>query len=197
MKSPPANSISRGTTLARAFTIVELLTALAIFLLVIAGLVSLPVLGLKMNAIASSKLEYTASSIKALNQIRNQVLQANSVQVGNGNNTTFVANGTNGDALQVYPGTNTSNYVRFFMSTNTDALYECNSATNTLWVLASSITNQFVFQNVDFQGNASSSSREHYAIKMTLQFNQLNYRIPTNSYEYYTLETEMTPRCQQ
>ncbi len=98
MKSPPANSISRGTTLARAFTIVELLTALAIFLLVIAGLVSLPVLGLKMNAIASSKLEYTASSIKALNQIRNQVLQAKSDQVGNGNNTTFVANGTNGDA---------------------------------------------------------------------------------------------------
>jgi hypothetical protein len=49
---------------------------------------------------------------------------------------------------------------------------------------------------VDFQGNMSSSTQEHYAIRMTLAFAQLEFTIPTNAYDYYTLETEMTPRSQ-
>lgn len=199
MKSLLANSSQKHRRAAgrRAFSMVELLFALGIFLMVMAGVVSLPILGLKMNALSASKLKSTAASVKILNQIRNQVLEASSVVVGNGGDTTFAATGTTGNALQVYPpGGNTNNYIRFFLSTKTFALYEWYSTNNQLWLLAPNITNETVFQTVDFQGKTSSSSQEHYAIKMTLQFAQLNYKIPTNSYEYYTLETEMTPRGQ-
>jgi hypothetical protein len=184
------------TTTARAFTTMELITAMAVFMMVVAGIVSVPIFGLKVNAMAVSKLNSSTSSMKVLNQIRNQVLGANSVLVGNGTQSSFVANGTNGNALQIYPNANTNTYVRFFMSTNTDALYEWNSATGNLWLLAPSVTNHTVFQTVDYRGNISSSSQEHYSIRMILQFAELNYRISTNNHEYYTLETEMTPRCQ-
>lgn len=198
MKSTLTNSSQeRQKAMAtRAFSVVELLFALAIFLAIIAGMVSLPILGLKMNALAASKLKSTASGLKVLNQIRNQVLGASSVVVGNGGSTSFAATGTTGNALQVYPKSNSTNFIRFFLSTKTFALYEWNSTNNSTWLLAPNITNETIFQTVNFQGNTSSSVQEHYSIKMTLQFAQLNYKIPTNSYEYYTLETEMTPRGQ-
>ena len=180
----------------RAFTLPELLVAMTIFLLVVVDVVSLQIIGLKMNALAANKLKSTSSSLKVLNQIRNQVLEARSVAVGNGSGTSFTLTGTSGNALQIYPSNNTNSYLRFFQSTNTDALYEWNSTNNELWLLAPYITNQMVFETVDFQGNSSSRSQEHYAIRMTLQFQQLDYRVPTNTYEYYTLETEMTPRGQ-
>lgn len=180
----------------RAFTLPELMLALAIFLTVVACVASLPILGLKMNALSASKLKSTSSSLKVLNQVRNQVLGANLVLVGNGGSTSFAATGTTGNALQVYPRTNLNSYLRFFYSTKTDALYEWNSTNNQLWLLAPNITNDSVFETVDYRGNLSSTSQEHYSIRMTLQFAQLNYTIPTNSYDYYTLQTEMTPRGQ-
>jgi hypothetical protein len=179
-----------------AFTIPELLLSLSIFLVCVVGIVSLQILGLKMNAISASKLKSTASSLKTLNLVRDQVLEANSVLVGNGDSNSFRVTGTIGNALQVYPTTNSSNYLRFYLSTDDNTLYELNNSNSAVMAIAPNITNESVFQTVDFQGNTSSSSREHYAIKMTLQFSQLDYKVPKKTREYYTLETEMTPRTQ-
>lgn len=196
MKMPDTNAARKDRS---AFTIPELLLALSIFLVCVLGIVTLQILGLKMSAISASKMESTQASLKTLNSVRNQVLGANSVLVGNGDSNSFTATGTNGNALQVYPTTSSSNYLRFYLSTEDNKLYELNNSneTSTLKVIAPNVTNETVFQTVDFQGNTSSSSREHYAIKMTLQFAQLDYKVPTNKWEYYTLETEMTPRTQQ
>lgn len=179
-----------------AFTIPELLLALSVFVVAVFGIVSLQILGLKMNAIAASKMMSTASGLKSLNAVRNQVMGANSVVVGNGSSNSFTATGTIGNALQIYPTTNTSNYIRFYLSSEDNTLYELNNTNDLLMAIAPNVTNDTVFQTVDFEGNTSSSSREHYAIKMTLQFSQLDYKVPKKMYEYYTLETEMTPRTQ-
>ncbi|HLX73029.1 MAG TPA: hypothetical protein VKV04_25670 [Verrucomicrobiae bacterium] len=195
MKSSPAN-LRRRSTAARAFTVPELLLALAIFLMVVAAIVSLQVVGLKLNARAASKLASAAASAKVLNQVRDHVLEANSALVGNGNNNAFTPNGTTGNAVQVFSGTDTNNYLLFFLSTNTDCLYEWNNTNKQIWTIAENVTNESVFETVDFQGNVSSRNQEHYSIRMTLQFAELDYRIPTNSYEYFTLTTQMTPRGQ-
>ena len=198
MKSRLLNASQKrlNATAARAFTLPEMMTALSIFSFVVLGVVSVQLFGLKMNGLAASKLGSMASSLKVLNQIRDQVLEANSVAVGNGSSTSFTATGTSGNAVQIYPGTNTSIYLRFFVSPDTASLYELTSTNNQMWMIAPNITNQTVFQTVDFQGNISSSSQEHYAIRMTLQFMRLDFTLPTNTYNYYTLETEMTPRSQ-
>jgi hypothetical protein len=176
------------------FTIVELLTTMSIFLLVMTALITVQLLGLKMNAISGSKMVSTTAAMKSLTYMRKQVLGAFSVEVGNGDDSSFTSNGTNGDAMEIFPGTNLNNYLRYYWATNT--LCEMNSSNSHVTVIADNITNQPVFEMVDFQGNMSSSSREHFSIKLTLQFAQLDYRIPTNKYEYFTFVTEMTPRLQ-
>jgi competence protein ComGC len=185
-----------GARSVSAFTLAEMMTALAIFSLVVMAMVSLQLFGFKMNAVAQSKLKSTGSSLKILDRVRGQVMGAYSVSVGNGNQTSFTTTGSTGNALQVYPGTNTGSYLRFYVATNTSCLYELNSTSNTLLLLASNITNKQPFATVNFQGSVSSSSQEHYAIRMILQFAQLDYTLPVNAYDYYTLETEMTPRTQ-
>ena len=77
-----------------AFTIGELLLALSIFVVCVLGIVTLQILGLKMSAIAASKMVSTASSLKTLNAIRNEVMGASSVVVGNGDSNSFTATGT-------------------------------------------------------------------------------------------------------
>lgn len=199
MKLSVANSSRRrrnAATAARAFTIAELLTALAVFIAVIAALVTLQIVGMRMNARTASNMQSTAASLKVLNQVRKNVLQANSALVGNGSSGSFSATGTNGNALQVFSGTSTNNYLIFYVSTNTDSLYEWNSTNQQLYLLAANVTNQSVFESVDYQGNVSSGNLEHYSIRMTLDFAQLDYRAPTNTYEYYVLQTQMTPRNQ-
>lgn len=186
----------RGATATRAFTLAEIMTALAIFSLVVIGMVSLEIFGFKMNSLTAAKLKSTASSLNVLDQVRGQVLGAYSVAVGNGSSTSFTTTGTSGNALQIYTGTNANIYLRFYVATNTSALYELNSTNHILSLIASQIFNPTPFETVDFQGNVSSSSQEHYAIRMTLQFSQLDYTVPGNTYDYYTLETEMTPRTQ-
>lgn len=183
------------TAAARAFTLAEMMTSLAIFSLVVIAMVSLQVFGFKMNALAASKLKSTVYSLKTLNQIRKQVRSANSVAVGNGDRTSFT-NNTSGNALQIYPTTNTDNYIRFYLVPNTTALYVLNSASNNPTLIATNITNGVVFQMVDFQGNLLTNSQEHYAVKMKLQFAQLSFSVPSYNYDYYTLQTVMTPRLQ-
>lgn len=191
MKTPPANLSSRllaRPIRSRAFTLAEIMTTLAIFSLVVIAMVSLQVFGFKMNALSAGKLKSTAYSLKALDQIRNQVRSANSVSVGSGDSTSFTATGTSGNALQIYSTTNV-NFVRVYLNTN-GTLCELNSTNNRQLTIASDITNQMVFQRVDYLGNMLTNNQEHYAIQMTLQFSQLDYRVPV----MFAITTPCKPR---
>ncbi|MGA2801931.1 MAG: hypothetical protein ABSE97_06120 [Verrucomicrobiota bacterium] len=198
------DSLSRKTPIkaaaTHAFTIAEMMVTMAIFLMVVLAMVSLQIFGFKMNSLTSSKLRSTAYSLKVLDQLRNQVRGANLVQVGNGDKTSFTTTGTNGNALQIYPTTNlTINYIRFYLATNTAHLYNLYQLPygGGPVLIASNVINRVVFQMEDYRGsNIVSSGTEHYTIQMTLQFSQLAYSDPTGAYDYYTLQTLMTPRMQ-
>jgi type II secretory pathway pseudopilin PulG len=180
----------------RAFTLVELMVTMAIFMLLMLAMVGVQIFGFKINMLTTSKLKSTAFSLKAIDQIQSQVRGASSAMVGTGSSlASFTSNGSNGPALMIYAPTGGSNLL--YLSTNTGGLYEIFSSNNKQITVASNLTNQVLFQTVDCHGNnISSTSLEHYAIRMTLQFFQKNYRVPTNVFEYYTFQTEMTPRSQ-
>jgi prepilin-type N-terminal cleavage/methylation domain-containing protein len=184
---------------AHAFTLAEMMTTMAIFSMVVLAMVSLQIFGFKMNSFTSSKLIYTGYILKTLDQICNQVRGASLVQIGNGSSTSFTTTGTNGNALQVYPTTNLNNYIRFYLATNTAAFYNLYQLTNggQPSLIASNIIGSIAFQMEDYQGsNIVAGSTEHYTIGMTLQFSQLAYSDPIPAYDYYTLQTLMTPRMQ-
>jgi len=181
---------------ARAFTLVELMVAMAIFMLLTLAMVGVQIFGFKINSLTTSKLISTAYSLKALDQIQSQVRGASSAVVGTGTSlASFTATSTTGPALMIFSPTGGSNLL--YLSTNTGGLYEIFSANNQQMTVASNLTNQVLFQTVDCHGNnISSSGLEHYAIRMTLQFYKVDYQVPTNVSSYYTFQTEMTPRSQ-
>jgi ABC-type taurine transport system substrate-binding protein len=177
-----------------------MMIAMTVFLLVVTAMVSLQLFGLKMNTLTSAKTIFTADSLKALDQIRDQVRGAtNSVQIGNfnvGSGTfTAVASGSAqiGNAVQI--SNNAANYTTFYLNTTSNILYE-KIYTGNATVLAHSIINSQPFQAEDYNGNNIPASSEHYTVHMTLLFSNMNYSVPTNTWDYYQLETRSTPRAQ-
>jgi prepilin-type N-terminal cleavage/methylation domain-containing protein len=203
MKSLPNNLLQKPPIqrmAACAFTLAEMMTTMAIFSIVVLAIVSLQIFGFKMNSFTSSKLRSTAYGLKTLNQIQDQVRGATLVQVGNGNGSSFTATSTNGNALQINPTANLAHYIRFYLVTNTAAgynLYRLADDDGQPTLIASNIVNKTAFKITDYRGsNIVSGGTEHYAIGVTLQFSQLAYSAPTAVYDYYTLQTTVTPRIQ-
>lgn len=187
----------------RAWTLTEMMVTLAVFLLVFAAMVSLQVFGFKINALSSSKLQFSRGSLKALDQIRNQIRGAtNVVLIGNYNtgssNFTAVANGSLavGNAAQI--SNNANNYVIFYLNTNTHILYEVTNGVNSpRMFLASSVINSQPFDAENCFGNTNTVGQSGtYTIKMTLLFSNADYLVPTNVYDTYRLESRATPRMQ-
>ena len=208
MKLPHHHSSSRSPALARtvkAFTLVEMMTTVAIFSLVVIGMVSLQIFGFKMNSFTSNKLKYTSDSHNALDQIRNEILEATeSVIIGDytASNSTFtaVANGQPevGNALLISNGP--TSLITFYLNTGSGRLYELGNTTNnqpTLLTHSSSIVNLQPFQAMDCFGNTvSAGGSTHYTIKTTLLFSNLLYAVPTAVYDTYRVESSATPREQ-
>ena len=198
MKLPPASlpwKRSRRTRNARALTLVEMMITMAVFSLVVVGMISMNTFGYRMSALTGSALTSIGYSLSALDSIRDEVRGASSVLVGNGTGVLFTATGAAGNTLQIYP-TNNSSYLQIYLDTNSAGIYLLSSSNSNPYLIASGITNQSAFQLVNYAGNALSNALDHYAITMTLQFSQLAYHLPGNTYDYYTLQTTMTPRTQ-
>jgi hypothetical protein len=184
-----------------AYTIIEVFIVATIFIMVVMGILSLQIFGLKMNAFTSSELMSTAYGLKALNQIRDQVRGACAADVGNQSGSSFTVTTTNGNALKINLTANLNNYILFYLDTNTTKLYRVdvnNGVTNSL-MIATNVVNQTtspVFQKEDCQGNfiTNSLSTEHRTIRMTLNFSRVAYTLPANVSDSYTLQTIATPR---
>jgi prepilin-type N-terminal cleavage/methylation domain-containing protein len=183
----------------RAFTLTEIMVTMAVFALVVIAMVSLQIFGFKLNSLTSNKLVTTGNSLKALDQIQNQIRGTpNPVFIGNfntGNNKfTAIANGQQaiGNAVQISNGS--TSVLTFYLNTNTHILYELGSVTN---ALAHAVTNSQPFEAEDCFGNTNVvGSSGHYTVKMTLQYSNWLYSMPTNVYDTYRLEARATPRSQ-
>jgi type II secretory pathway pseudopilin PulG len=231
MKTEPLKRMDSGRAGASAFTLAEMLIAMTIFTMVIGAMVATQLFGLRVYTLAATKLSATAGSRKALNQMRDQIRQAKTLNVGivnNGDVTTFNALGlTNnqvGNALLVYPTTNTSTYTYFYLNTTTTTnctLMQYTAASNAAntsiltntYVLAGYITNQDIFTAQDWTGNILTNENQNdnglesipnrLVIYVKLQFYEWEYPIAVvgtntgfgNMYDYYQLRTKITRRA--
>lgn len=200
----------------RGFTLAEMLIAVGIFSLVIAAMVAVQLLGMRVYTLAGTKLVATAGGRKTLNQLRDQIRGGKIVYVGNcssaGTNS-FQLIGTNsvqaGNALIVYPTTNTTWYSVFYLNTNstTNNLVQFNISNNAVTytaTLAQYLTNLLVFDCEDYQGNIISNEQcldNRLLIRVTMQFSQWEYPVGYvggvgwNAYDYYQLRTRVFRRA--
>jgi hypothetical protein len=200
-----------------AFTLVEMMMSVWIYLILFVGvMVAIQLFALRVYTLAATKLTATAGGRAALNQIRDDIREAKTLQVGTlltaGDATTFQAvsgtNGAKGLALQIFPTTNTLPYMVYFLDTSgaTNYLKQYIKSANsnaTTGTLAGYITNTIIFDAEDFQGNiVSNNLKNNQVYSLTLQFYQWEYPIAVigtnsglNAYNYYQLRTKVCRRA--
>ncbi len=216
MKNPKQKKRSSASRRS-GFTLVEMMMVVGIFLFVFIGvMVSVQLFGLRVYTLEATKLVATQGGRIALDNVRDLVRGAKTVYVGNcssvaTNSFTLLAvtNVQEGNALIVYPTTNTTAYTVYYLdtSTSTNTLKEfdvTNGAVTYQNDLAQYITNQIVFEAMNWQGIVATNytaldNRE--VIYMILQFSEWQYPIAFvgghdfNAYDFYQLRTKVFRRA--
>ena len=197
MKLPVAISSSRRG----GFTLPEILIALTVFLLLLAGVLSANVFGLRMFQVNSTKLNATEWSRTTFGKITEEVHACTSVQVGNMTNGTFAGlldgETQSGSGLLIYPSANPASFTIYFVNADDQTFRRTvgqPSGTNTV-ILADSITNTLAFSAQDFSGTILTSAANNRVIHVLLEFYQPE-RFMLDA-DYYKLETSVTRRALQ
>jgi hypothetical protein len=176
---------------------------MAIFLLVLSGILSSYMYGLRMFEYTKPKLSASDDARAAISRLMNEVRTANIVRIGNGGLNTFTEVGVNasqaGSAIQIYPTSATNSFTRYFWDSAANQLKRTDSsAPGAFSILAQNVTNQLVFTAEDFTGNTLTNNSNNRVVGLTLQFSQIQYPVmvvgPGNIYDSYQLRTKITRR---
>jgi prepilin-type N-terminal cleavage/methylation domain-containing protein len=197
----PIHPRTRGL---RGFTLTEMMVTMAIFGMVVAGLLGLHIFGLKLNRMVDVKLQATEDSRRALGRLVSDIHSAGIVKVGTGDASAFTEVGFNaaqqGNALQIYPiKTNSTKFVRYYLDSGSKQLMRLDSASATPSFVSGWVTNTLIFSSEDFSGNVLSNNLNNRVIGINMQFYQLDN--PTihfghgSYYDFYRLQTRVTRRA--
>ncbi|MEW6305450.1 MAG: hypothetical protein AB1705_18390 [Verrucomicrobiota bacterium] len=186
-----------------AFTLTEMMVSIAIFTLVISGVIYSHMMGVKLYELAKAKLGANDQARGALALLITEIRSAKEVQIGSGTSSSFteVASGSaqQGSALQIYATTNTNSYVRYYLDTSAKKLFRKRSESSSLETVAEYITNSVLFTSENFQGTILTDNQNNRVIGINLQFYQIQYPVtpigPGNYYDSYQINTKVTRRA--
>lgn len=178
-----------------AFTLPEVMIAMGVFSLVVMGVISSHIFGLKMATMTRTKLITTHEAREALNRVREDVRSGRIVYVGNGSSSSFTHIPANspqqGNAVLIHQTVNTNRFVQYFMDSADDTLKRRTSG-GQVDVIANYITNTIIFRAEDYLGNVLTNDQNNRVIRMNLEFYQWEF---SDVYEYYRLQTKITCRA--
>jgi Tfp pilus assembly protein PilW len=185
-----------------AFTLTEIMVVMNIFMLVILGMVTANIFGLRAVEYVKPKLGASEDSRRAINLLTAEIRSASLIRIGQGDSGSFTEVGRDtsqqGSAIQIYPTTNTIGWVRYYLDAADKKLKRVSDATDTPVVIASSISNSLVFSSENFAGAVLTNNRNNRVIGLLLQFYQIQYPVtpigPGNYFDYYQLHTRITRR---
>lgn len=185
-------------------TLVEFQIAFGIIMLVIGGVISSHIFGLKFNEATRAKLSASDAARHALNKLVGDIRSAKVIDVGTGNSFagfTPVPNGSaqRGSALRIYPGTNTNSYVVYYLDTADTKLKRATNSGSTPLTVAEYLTNTVLFSSESHNGTVLTDNQNNRVIGITMQFYQIRYPITpigTNGYfDFYQVNTKITRRA--
>lgn len=203
MKPRSQREPSRSLRRAAAFTIPEFMITLTVIMLFMAALITCHLLGLRMFEMTKAKLGASADSRRAINLMVSELRSSKSVKVGFGDAVGFrvvsADTALRGSALQIHSSTNTNAWVRYFWDALDQKLKRSTNGMEKGTVIASGISNEMVFSLEDYKGTVLTNNEQEFVIGLNLQFYQLQYPFveigPGNFYDYYQLQTKVTPRA--
>lgn len=185
-----------------AYTLVEIMVSMAIFSMVVLGVVSSNIFGLKLYEVSKTKLGVNDYSRRALSEMTTDIRESKAAYVGTGTATTFTEPVAGvirqGNALQINPLRNNTNvFIRYFK--DTDQRIKMVTDTNATPVLiADYVSNNVVFAEEDFRGNVLTNRQACSVISLNLNFFKIEFPVVLigqgGFYEYYAIRTRITRR---
>jgi hypothetical protein len=196
LSKPTAGRIRQNGS--AAFTLPEALIATSVFLLLVIGIVSANLFGLRWYQIGQSEMVATDSAREAIGKMSGELRNCNNALVGIVTNGTFVAhvNGEqqSGNGLMIYATTNTNSYVLYYVNTSNENFIRFSSDQGSNYTIAEYVTNQSVFQSQDYTGQVLTNLQNNFVIHCSLQY---YYTAPqTPGATLYSIQTSVAPRSQ-
>jgi hypothetical protein len=196
----PASPRSPATR--SAFTVAEIMTAMGLFSLVVIGVVYTQLFGMRTFNVTSTRVSASDNARKVLNRVRDDVRSGKLLYVGSGSSTGFTHIALNsphqGNALQIYPTSNTNVFIRYYLDLASQSLKRTASGTGQVQVLAPFLTNQIAFIAEDFAGHTLTNDQNNRVIRMVLDFYQWEFPVAQVGagayYDSYHLQTRVTRR---
>lgn len=188
-----------------AFTLVEMMITMVTVVIVVGAVLASSMYGMRMLQIVKPKLGASDEARRAISLLTDEIREARSVKLGSGSVSTFTEvapfSQQVGNAIQVYPSTDTNRYIRYFWDGADMKLKRTTNGTTATYVVANCVSNQnseFVFRCQDALGNTLSNNFNNRVIAMTLQFYQIEYPVmpvgPGHYYDFYQLRAKITRR---
>lgn len=168
-------------------------------------MVSAQLFALRTYSIAKAKMVTNAGARKAEDQLRDAIRSASSVYIGK--YTSFSTNFSSGsfpsissglfqgNAIEIFPTTNSTPYIICRVNTTTGELQYYDSNLTNAQVLARNIINKTNFFSESYQGTVFSNNAANSTIRMTLIFDQNVYSTSQgNVNDYYQITMRATVR---
>lgn len=201
MNARPAPHLMGGCR-SGGFTLPELLVTMVTMVVVMGALMANYLYGLKMVEFTKPKLGASDEARNAISLLVQEIRSAFLIRIGEGSLATFKEVDPNtpqvGSAIQIYPTTNLTNFVRYYWDPADRKLKRTSDGLASVFVVANSVSNQLVFTAEDFSGRVLTNNYNNRVVGLTLQFYQIQYPIVPvgegNYYDYYQLRTKITRR---
>ncbi|HMJ89290.1 MAG TPA: hypothetical protein VK530_05715 [Candidatus Acidoferrum sp.] len=183
----------------RAATLVEFMVAMLTMTIAVGAILSAYMYGMRTTEFIRPKLLASDDARKMISLITDEIRSANDINVGNATLSSFTSAAANtlqqGNAIQIYPGTNSNVFVRYFVDA-VDKRLKRTTNNVTARVIAESVTNRVVFAFEDYTGKTLTTKPGTIIVGMNLHF-FTQFRANTNSlgfYDNYRLSTKATRR---
>ena len=184
-------------------TLPEMLTTVAVFSLLIIGMVYTTLFCLRLDELANSKAGASDSARRGFDKLTSDIRGSKLWFIGNGNQTGFTPCGnlTNqlGNALKVNYTTDTNSYVIYYFDTNAGALFRYTNGMTTSQLVMNGLTNvsgsSMSFHAERYDGTTLSDLQFKYVIVAIMEFCQYQYPLtkvgPNYYYNYYKMQLKI------
>lgn len=153
-------------------TLVEVMVASSLLAMVVLAILSCHIAGLRCTGFVLPKIQNAEYSRQLVSRMIEEIRCANTVAIGTGTVSAFTPAAANkpqaGNAIRVYPLTNSASFIYYFQDTNTWTVQRMDLNSNTL-VIADQVTNLLVFTMENFSGTVLTNPQNSCVLSMLLQ----------------------------
>lgn len=154
-------------------TLVEMMVVLALLALVVLAILSCHLAGMRFTGFVLPKIQNAEYSRQLVSRMIEEIRCANTVAIGTGTVSGFTAAAANqpqaGNAIRVYPLTNSTSCIYYFQNTNNWTVQRMDLNSTQALVIADQVTNLLVFSMENFKGTTLTNPQNNCVLSMLLQ----------------------------